>query len=45
MTSSAAEKFEARPLTYETGTLKYPVASVIVPVIAKNAKSFASNLF
>jgi hypothetical protein len=43
-TSSAEEKLAASPLTYETGTLKYPVVSVIVPVIAKNAKSFASCL-
>jgi hypothetical protein len=45
MTSSSAEKLEARPLTNEQGTLKYPVDSVETAVIAKNAKSFASSLF
>jgi hypothetical protein len=43
--SSSAEKLEASPLMNEHGTLKYPVASVETAVIAKNAKSLASNLF
>jgi hypothetical protein len=37
--SSLLENSDARPLVYDTGTLKYPVASVIAPVIAKIAKS------
>jgi hypothetical protein len=42
--SSLFENSVARPLRYETGTLKYPDASVIVPVIAKIAKSLESVL-
>ena len=32
---------EVEPEIYEDGTLKYPVASVIEPVIVNNAKSSA----
>jgi hypothetical protein len=44
MMSSLFENAVAKPFKYETGTLKYPDASVMVPVIAKIAKSLESSL-
>ena len=42
--SSSFEYEVARPLTYETGTLKYPLCSEILSVIVKIAKSAALSL-
>jgi hypothetical protein len=43
--SSLLENEVARPLRYETGTEKYPEFSVMLPVIAKIAKSAEFVLF